>query len=184
MRVYTVQGQGQGPTPYTYISIKYDSNQNHSGESSFFRKIKIPARVIFIWVKFDWDIRVWGRLLALPLNSVHVCHVLEPYTRTTESHQTLWILVFESPVRSGLFAFEGLDRDQDRSTLISNLQKTGPNRQRLVYSGRSRSFCGYKTGFNWLRLRLVINWSWPVFAVGITIYIFTRHRVATLNIQI
>ena len=72
--IYTVQGQGQGPTPYTYISIKIDSNKNRSGESSFIRKIKNPARAILIWVKFDWDIRVWGRPLALPLDSVIAVH--------------------------------------------------------------------------------------------------------------
>ena len=31
VHIYTVQGLGQGPTPYAYISIKFDSNQNHSG---------------------------------------------------------------------------------------------------------------------------------------------------------
>ena len=69
---YTVQGQGQGPTPYAYISIKFDSNQNHSGKDFYFPKKRGFTRAILIWVKFDWDIRVWGRPLALPLDSVSV----------------------------------------------------------------------------------------------------------------
>ena len=33
---YTVQGQGRGPTLYAYISMKFYSNQNHSGRDSYF----------------------------------------------------------------------------------------------------------------------------------------------------
>jgi len=52
-------------------------------------------------------------------------------------------LVFESPVRSGLFAFFWQDRDRDRRRPVlqnQNLKKTGPNRWGPVHVGLLRFF--------------------------------------------
>jgi len=79
-------------------------------------------------------------------------------------------VVFKGPVRSGLLPLRGLDRDRDRSSYIENPQKTGPNRQRPVYSGRSQSFGGYKTGPNRFWFQPVCNRSGPVLLSEINVF--------------
>jgi len=44
-------------------------------------------------------------------------------------------IVLGSSVRSGLWAFEALDRDRDRSSLAGTSKKTGPNRLGPVHTG-------------------------------------------------
>ena len=56
-------------------------------------------------------------------------------------------IVFKGPVRSGLWIPEGVDRDQDQSTFVLELQKTGPDRRRP----KTAVFCSLWTslGLNW-----------------------------------
>jgi len=49
-------------------------------------------------------------------------------------------VVFESPVRSGLWASRGLDRDRDRSSPVQRPQKTALNRHRPVLCGLMQSW--------------------------------------------
>ena len=88
------------------------------------------------------------------------------------------------PVRS--FALKGL-RPRPRPVFLNpelGKDRTEPQKDRDRH--QSRSFCGYKTGLNRLRLRLVHNRSQPV-STGLTsiyIYIYNlKKHTVTMNMQ-
>jgi hypothetical protein len=57
-------------------------------------------------------------------------------------------VVFESLVRSGLLAHFWKDRDRDRSTLIPEWKKTGPDRRKPVFCGLLQSFSDLRLVFS------------------------------------
>ena len=55
--------------------------------------------------------------------------------QTGKKIKCLRVVVFESPVRSGLSPPRAMDRDRDRSTKVLIPQKTRPDRSRPLFSG-------------------------------------------------
>ena len=47
----------------------------------------------------------------------------------------IYWLVFESPVRSGFLTPQGLNRNRNRSTLVPEVKKTGPDHKKTKNRG-------------------------------------------------
>jgi hypothetical protein len=101
------------------------------------------------WLVFCWAF-FWRSSQRFSFSALRLAASCWASTTDVET-LVLSMVVFEGPVRSGLWASRGLDRDRDRSSPVQKPQKTGPNRRKPVQCGLLRSFavfCGLSTGLN------------------------------------